>query len=361
MEDDVDLNLDGSKKQKLRKALISSFPGWDPMKQMTSDYLELQLPTITAEVKGLEAQAFDLITWAHARGRVKDLVLGARIANPGNPALLEFAQELGLTSSVESRRTLEAFVGDNRTFVDVAVWRTQLSKLEWRMCRVDVNEVGAGTGFLIGPDVVLTNHHVVRQAIARKIQPKQLSCLFDFKVAENKVLSTGVRFKLGDGDNWNIGFSPHSAHDLEHDPKSGEPSMNELDFALLRLAEPAGELPAGGFANGEARGWVGLSDETLDFSTIHNVAILQHPRREPLKLATGTNETITLNGAGNRIRYAVPTQPGSSGSPVFDSDWDIVALHHSGDPDTVKPEYNEGIPMSVIAQHPAVADYLATL
>jgi V8-like Glu-specific endopeptidase len=31
-----------------------------------------------------------------------------------------------------------------------------------------------------------------------------------------------------------------------------------------------------------------------------------------------------------RVQYLTDTEPGSSGSPVFDSQWRLVALHHSG-------------------------------
>jgi len=30
------------------------------------------------------------------------------------------------------------------------------------------------------------------------------------------------------------------------------------------------------------------------------------------------------------VQYLTDTLPGSSGSPVFDKDWRLVALHHSG-------------------------------
>ena len=32
----------------------------------------------------------------------------------------------------------------------------------------------------------------------------------------------------------------------------------------------------------------------------------------------------------NRVQYLTDTLPGSSGSPVFDRDWNVIALHHSG-------------------------------
>ncbi len=50
-----------------------------------------------------------------------------------------------------------------------------------------------------------------------------------------------------------------------------------------------------------------------------------------------------MNANQTRVRYRTNTETGSSGSPCFNSDWDLVALHHSG---IVK--YNEGIPINCI-------------
>ena len=49
-----------------------------------------------------------------------------------------------------------------------------------------------------------------------------------------------------------------------------------------------------------------------------------------------------------RVQYLTDTLPGSSGSPVFDKDWRLVALHHSGgwitEPGSKETFYrNEGI------------------
>ena len=53
------------------------------------------------------------------------------------------------------------------------------------------------------------------------------------------------------------------------------------------------------------------------------------------------------------IHYSTDTMPGSSGSPVFNDEWMVVSLHHSGVPDPNKPGQfisNEGIRISSIME-----------
>jgi V8-like Glu-specific endopeptidase len=60
---------------------------------------------------------------------------------------------------------------------------------------------------------------------------------------------------------------------------------------------------------------------------------------------------IGANGNGTRMQYRVNTEGGSSGAPCFNTEWQLVALHHSGDPNFEvdhKPTYNEGIPVGAI-------------
>lgn len=355
----MDLDLDGPQRRKLRKALIDAFPGWDPLRIMASDYLDLVLATVTAQSKDIETQAFDLIEWAGAHGRNAELVLAARYANPQNPKLFVVAQKLGLTSTQERKSVLEALVSKNRTFLDVAVWREQLSKLEWAMCRIDIDEMGTGTGFLIGPDVVLTNHHVVDKVAETAAGGERVSCLFDFKATGDNVVASGTRHGLA--TDWLVASSPHSPVDTEPDPKSGAPAANELDYALLRLDRRVGEQGVAGVDAADSRGWISIPRGAVSFASVDAIAILQHPARRPLKLAIGTGQDLTLNDPKNRLRYSVPTLNGSSGSPVFDADWNLIALHHAGDPDLIKPEFNEGIPIDAIASDPAVAAYLSEL
>ena len=67
-----------------------------------------------------------------------------------------------------------------------------------------------------------------------------------------------------------------------------------------------------------------------------------------MKLALDTQAVIGLNANGTRVRYRTNTDPGSSGSPVFTMDWDLVALHHLGDPDWHNPGFNQGVPIELI-------------
>ena len=58
-----------------------------------------------------------------------------------------------------------------------------------------------------------------------------------------------------------------------------------------------------------------------------------------------------LNANGTRVRYATNTLGGSSGSPVFDLEWNLIALHHYGDPVYSHPaQYNQGVPIHLIRE-----------
>src|SRR5262249_16681449 len=78
-----------------------------------------------------------------------------------------------------------------------------------------------------------------------------------------------------------------------------------------------------------------------EFKANTPLSIVQHPNTASLKLAFDTKALIALNDNKTRIRYRTNTDPGSSGAPVFDGDWRLVALHPSGDRSIV-PKYNQG-------------------
>lgn len=105
---------------------------------------------------------------------------------------------------------------------------------------------------------------------------------------------------------------------------------------------------------------VELSTDEPDWSQVGGIAIMQHPKGDPMKLALGFPADLRVNAPGNRLRYSVPTLPGSSGSPVFDTDWRLLGLHHSGDPTKIDPSYNQAVPVHRIATRPKVAAAIPT-
>ena len=60
--------------------------------------------------------------------------------------------------------------------LNVGLWREQLFRLEGRVCRVEVNGDPQGTGFLVGPDKVLTCYHVLENAIVTKLSGNKVKC-----------------------------------------------------------------------------------------------------------------------------------------------------------------------------------------
>jgi Trypsin-like peptidase domain len=70
------------------------------------------------------------------------------------------------------------------------------------------------------------------------------------------------------------------------------------------------------------------------------VYIVGHPGGRDLAFSFQDNELLDHEGppGGNpqikgvsRVHYRAPTEPGSSGSPVFNAgQWEVIALHHMG-------------------------------
>jgi hypothetical protein len=102
--------------------------------------------------------------------------------------------------------------------------------------------------------------------------------------------------------------------------------------------------------NARRRGWLRLPTMLPDLSLKDPLLIVQHPDGAPLKLAIDTSAFLELNSNRTRMRYTTNTEPGSSGSPVFDLEWNLVALHHLGDPavDKLTPEFNQGVPLDIV-------------
>jgi endonuclease G len=68
--------------------------------------------------------------------------------------------------------------------------------------------------------------------------------------------------------------------------------------------------------------------------------ILQHPGGKTLKMANGG----VKQSSGAWVEYEVDTLPGSSGSPVFNNRWELVALHSRAG----IGQFNKGVAVAAI-------------
>jgi len=205
-----------------------------------------------------------------------------------------------------------------------------------RTALIEVAGIQRGTGFLVGPDLLLTAAHVID---ARRWPPApapEACAVFDY-VAESgrSMAESGVRVPVVDF----IEASLPTDAEIAATPADWDAPPDHLDFALLKL----------GYAVPPERGVVGcrgvyqLDRTAYNFPASPVLFVLQHPVGQFQRL-TWIRTAPTRNTAGTRIRYGGNTLPGSSGSPVIDVRGRLVALHHYS-----QGGVNQGVPISVIA------------
>jgi hypothetical protein len=346
--------LPGATVRAVSEALIAAFSE-EELEQTLLYRLDKRLDRLSGGGT-IEKVVFDVIGKAEREGWTARLVVAAREERPDNAAVASAAELIGVAAATPPRRQLERMINEAAGLLDPVSWRSRLAQIETQVCRIEIPVTGGsikGTGFLAGPDEVMTNHHVVKRLIEGTADVDRVRLRFDFKrLANGTDVNPGTEHSLDPAD-WLVSSAPPSAVDEMVDPGDAVPEPNELDYAVLRLATAIGDEPIGDNASPGAppRGWIQL-DGAPEPEAGAPVFILQHPSGEPVKLAI--DAVRGLNANKTRLRYRANTESGSSGSPCFDINLNFVALHHSGDPDfdpAHKPEYNEGIPAAALLGH----------
>lgn len=147
-----------------------------------------------------------------------------------------------------------------------------------------------GTGFVAGAGLIMTNHHVIRSVSAGQGSRFDFNFQLDRQGQPAPVVTVGA-----------------TADGLFY-------TNAELDFTLLEVQLPIGNAPLQLAARSVARD--------------QRVNIIQHPGGHYKKIAMQNN--FVAYADGRDIQYLTTTEPGSSGAPVFDDDFVVVGIHHSG-------------------------------
>ena len=108
-------------RNQFNEALLSAFPGVNDLRRLIRLKLDVNPNEIVPSSSDLRTAVLDLIVWAESRGRLDELIVGARSQNEGNPELKRFAEEWGEggstpgeapTSAIKSLHQLRARVPD---------------------------------------------------------------------------------------------------------------------------------------------------------------------------------------------------------------------------------------------------------
>lgn len=339
-------------KLQLFKALLDAYPARGKLAALFGQRFGVNYATLT-EQDTLDVEYWNVVTQVAAEGWLADLARAVWEAQPRNPLAARLVIDFGLTSAAAlappspgepGDRRLERMVREHGWLADLPAFLARLSRLEGQVCRIENGPAEPlGTGFLVGPDLVLTNHHVI-EPLAEARAPA-LACRFDYLADPSGVEVRGGVVEPVAAD-WLVASRPHDPGDVILAPAAPDPA--NLDFALLRLARPAGSLPRRGdeAPDNPARGWVAV-DATRRLAAGEDIYILQHPLGAPLKLGRGRISDLPFGG--RRLRYDATTEPGSSGAPVLGHDLTLAALHHVGDPNHFRTAtFNQAIPMADI-------------
>ena len=223
------------------------------------------------------------------------------------------------------------------------------------ICSVQTGGNPLGTGFLVGPDTVLTNYHVVERIIDAAGQfIKPTTCVFDYLKLPDGAVQLGTPFQVVRCLEWSA-YGPAEITDHINDPM---PTEDQLDYALLRLNQPVGEMQPPGRVL-QRRGWIDLWDTPWDsqpppaegaivLAKDNRVIVIQHPLGAPQVYAA--RKFIGDNALHTRMRYEYMTAAGSSGSPCLTEEYKLFALHHLGDPSWNAVAASQGVPIKLIRQ-----------
>ena len=213
---------------------------------------------------------------------------------------------------------LERILGDRSTLLGIAFLEEGLrvGKAVGRITSGFSSGRYCGTGSLIGPDLVLTNHHV----------------LFDQDHGDERAGKVELLLDYEEGFDGTL----REAHAFTGRPETIVGDKAD-DWAVIRLTEaPGADYPRLSLMGGE----LALNDP---------VFIIQHPEGRPKEIGL-TRNLVRYVGA-DRVQYLTDTQGGSSGSPVFNARWQVVALHHRWTAvGKLQPEYrNQGVAIGRVA------------
>lgn len=272
----------------------------------------------------------NVLSEADKNNKVEELVKSVLVTYPDNQFLKTalIAKEIDFSVSPDiddssdwqevTAETLEVLTMEQSTLLPVSflakgvLKSKSVGKVE---IKIGSNQYSVGTGFLFKINGVqelffMTNYHVINDK--RYIERTRIIFDYELDIEGDSVPSRS--FKIDPNGPWYCS------------------EIKEYDTTIFKLIDDTDAL--------SQYGWIDLKD--IEISKNDFVNIIQHPKGEMKQISLYHN--IVTHTDERVIQYLTDTLKGSSGSPVFNSDWDVVALHHSGGGGKLgEPELPQGI------------------
>ena len=228
----------------------------------------------------------------------------------------------GLHARLRKPQALIQMPGQRKS-LDCRLYSQGLARSMAAVVRLKISTAGAdtsGTGFFVSPRLIMTSWHVLKDHVER----------------------------TPEGDAWKVVERPHRtlrvlSHHSHDDPKKekavdigelcpdvffwmSDDGEQGLDIALVEFKPSDEAAPAP--AHIALRAGMSPQDGDPRFRRLH---IIGHPRAKYKRLSFGgpVREQRTIDEFANHIylAYTCDTEGGSSGSPVLNSQWELVAVH----------------------------------
>jgi endonuclease G, mitochondrial len=326
--------LSKEERKKLRELIESAYPAPNKLNIFVGEELNENLALIAGGNDHSDV-IFNLITmWAIPKGRIQDLIEALAKDNSDRSDIQQFCAPFlqpqwnpnSWDIDVESEE-LQLFL-PKQFSVEADVGKLQhAAQAVCKITFVDSESrsaAGSGTGVLIAPGFVLTNYHVLSLQVGADLNQIAQSARFEFGYVSSQVgVATSTTVLTAINTEAVVAFS----------------YIEELDYVVIQLSshqdlalEP---VP------------LNINTKLLPRSPLH---ILQHPEGEEMKVSLSNNGVVKINEEKGLVLYVNQTKDGSSGSPCFDDDWRLVALHHKSMA-TSFGSVREGVLFSAIHRH----------
>ncbi|TLX73486.1 endonuclease I [Labilibacter sediminis] len=206
------------------------------------------------------------------------------------------------TGTAEGFNVLERIIKENELMPISFMYKGALAArtVGRVVVRNDDGIMGYGTGFMISPNLMITNHHVLEDVSTARYS------LFEMNYREtDEGLSNSEFFRL--------------------EPDEFFIANEHLDFAIVAVdvSNSNGSLIS-------KYGFNKIIKESGKAVVGECVNLVQHPAGEPKQIVIRNNKIIGIKD--EFVHYVADTMKGSSGCVVYNDNFEVVALHHAGKP-----------------------------